>query len=211
MHLTRQRLAIFVTAALLLLIARPGGAFSVLAHQAVVDEAWHDTLMPLIHRRFPNATEKQLADAQAYARGGSHLPDLGYFPLGSRLFTDFLHYVRTGNFVSRLLAEAGSPNEYAFALGALDHYEVDTIGHPQATNRAVQLIYPKLAKKYGDKVTYADSARRPICRLNFVSTCCRSPAAQGVICLPERPITPHIGRLKISGRPISEDIISDRR
>jgi prevent-host-death family protein len=36
-------------------------------------------------------------------------------------------------------------------------------------------------------------------------------AAQGVICLPERPITPHIRRVRISGRPISEDIIADRR
>ena len=132
-------------------------AFSVLAHQAVVDQAWADTLLPLIRQRFPRATQQELADARAYAHGGSHLADLGYFPLGSHLFTDLLHYVRTGDFVARLLAEASSPQEYAFALGALDHYDVDTIGHPQATNRAVALMYPKLARKYGNEVTYADS------------------------------------------------------
>ena len=71
------------------------------------------------------------------------------------MFTDLLHYVRTGDFVSRLLAEAGSAPEYAFALGALAHYEVDTIGHPQATNRAVPILNPKLARKYGNCVTYA--------------------------------------------------------
>jgi hypothetical protein len=146
-----------ITATLLVIAPASSEAFSVLAHQAVVDQAWDDTLLPLLHRRFSNATAQELADAHAYARGGSHLADLGYFPLGSRLFTDLLHYVRTGDFVSRLLAEAGSPREYAFALGALDHYEVDTIGHPQATNRAVPILYPKLARRYGDVVTYADS------------------------------------------------------
>jgi hypothetical protein len=122
-----------------------------------VDQQWDHTLQPMLRRRFPNATEQQLMDAHSYARGGSHLPDLGYFPLGSRLFTDLLHYVRTGDFNSRLLAEASSPQEYAFALGMLAHYQVDAIGHPQATNVAVPIIYPKLARKYGDAMTYADS------------------------------------------------------
>jgi hypothetical protein len=53
--------------------------------------------------------------------------------------------------------EAGSAQEYAFALGMLAHYEVDTIGHPEATNRAVPIIYPELAQKYGSSATYADS------------------------------------------------------
>ncbi|MBF6570046.1 MAG: zinc dependent phospholipase C family protein [Candidatus Binataceae bacterium] len=143
--------------ALLLIGPASGQAFSVLAHQAVVDQAWDNTLLPLVRKRFPTATEQELADARAYAHGGSHLPDLGYFPLGSRLFTDLLHYVRTGDFYGRLLAEAGSAQEYAFALGMLAHYEVDSIGHPEATNVAVPIIYPKLAKRYGDSVTYADS------------------------------------------------------
>jgi hypothetical protein len=39
----------------------------------------------------------------------------------------------------------------------LAHYETDTIGHPEATNLAVPIIYPKLAEKYGESATYADS------------------------------------------------------
>jgi len=34
---------------------------------------------------------------------------------------------------------------------------VDSIGHPLATNLAIPIIYPELAKKYGDSVPYADS------------------------------------------------------
>jgi hypothetical protein len=132
-------------------------AFSVLAHQAIVDQAWHKTLVPLIRKRFPNTTEQDLTDARAYARGGSHLPDLGYFPLGNHSFTDFLHYVRSGDFVNRLIAEAGSSQEYAFALGMMAHYEADTVGHPLGTNLAVPIIYPELAAQYGDSVTYAQS------------------------------------------------------
>ena len=79
----------------------------------------------------------------------------GYFPLGNHLFTDTLHYVRTGDFVSRLMTEAGSAKEYAFALGVLAHFDADTIGHPLATNLAVPIIYPDLAEKYGNSVTYA--------------------------------------------------------
>jgi len=120
-------------------------AFSVVAHQAVVDQAWDGTLLPALRKRFPNATQRELEDAHAYARGGSHLPDLGYFPLGNHLFTDLLHYVRTGDFYERAVKEARSVQEYAFALGMLAHYEVDSIGHPEATNLAVPIIYPKLA------------------------------------------------------------------
>jgi hypothetical protein len=132
-------------------------AFSVLAHQAVVDEAWSNTLSPLVRKHFPETTDQQLAEARDYARGGSHLPDLGYFPLGNRLFTDLLHYVRTGDFIARLLNEASSADEYAFALGVLSHYETDVKGHPEATNVAVPVIYPKLARQYGSRVTYAES------------------------------------------------------
>jgi len=146
-----------IAIALLLMIAGRCEAFSVLAHQAVVDQAWDHTLLPLVRSRFPNATPQELDDARDYARGGSHLPDLGYFPLGSHLFTDLLHYVRTGDFYQRSLKEAGSAQEFAFALAMLAHFEVDAVGHPEATNLAVPIIYPKLGKKHGDSVTYADS------------------------------------------------------
>ena len=133
-------------------------AFSVLAHQAVVDRTWTDTLVPAIRRRFPSATAEQLERARSFARGGSHIADLGYFPLGNVFFTDLLHYVRSGEFVGTMLARAQTVDEYAFALGALSHYVVDDIGHPQATNRVVPELYPELREEHGDVVTYADDA-----------------------------------------------------
>jgi len=142
---------------LLVLAPRSGSGFSVLAHQGIVDESWQGSLLPLLRKRFPQASEQDVSEARAYAYGGSHLADLGYFPLGNRLFSDLLHYVRNGDFVNELIAEAGSAQEYAFALGMLAHYDADSIGHPDATNRAVAILYPKLARRHGDRVTYADS------------------------------------------------------
>ena len=144
---------------LLLLLSFPvtSRAFSVLAHQAIVDQNWKDQLVPLIRKRFPTVSEQDLKDARSYARAGSHLPDLGYFPFGSREFTDLLHYVRTGDFINRLIAEANTVDEYAFAFGVMAHYEGDTLGHPLATNLSVPKIFPKLEEQYGDTVTYAES------------------------------------------------------
>jgi hypothetical protein len=84
------------------------------------------------------------------------IQDLGYYPFGSDFFSDLLHYVRTGTFVENLIAEASNLNEFAFALGAMAHYASDAIGHPAAVNRAVPIEYPKLRKKYGSVVTYAE-------------------------------------------------------
>jgi hypothetical protein len=55
-----------------------------------------------------------------------------------------------------LIEESRDLNEYAFALGALAHYAADASGHPIATNRAVAMMYPELAKKYGPVVTYEE-------------------------------------------------------
>jgi Zinc dependent phospholipase C len=131
-------------------------AFSVLAHQAVVDAAWESSVVPALRRRFPAVGDEELKKARAYAYGGSHIQDLGYFPLGNRLFTDLTHYVRSGDFVASSLERAGTVDEYAFALGALSHYVTDDVGHPEATNPSVAEIYPKLRERYGETVTYAD-------------------------------------------------------
>jgi hypothetical protein len=66
------------------------------------------------------------------------------------------HYVRTGDFILKLIRDSQDLNEYAFALGALSHYASDNNGHPRAVNRAVPLLYPKLGLKFGNLVTYAD-------------------------------------------------------
>jgi zinc dependent phospholipase C len=135
-------------------------AYSVFAHEAVVDAAWQDQLVPALERRFPGATSAELDAARAYAYGGSLIQDLGYYPFGSRLFSNLVHYVRSGDFVEALIRDARNVDEYAFALGALAHYTSDTLGHPIAVNRAVPLVYPKLHAKYGDDVLYVESPAR---------------------------------------------------
>jgi Zinc dependent phospholipase C len=131
-------------------------AYSVLTHEAIVDQAWISDIQPLLVRRFPSATAEDLRKAHAYAYGGAIIQDMGYYPFGSKLFTDLTHYVRSGDFVVNMLHEAQDLDEYAFALGSLAHFAADNRGHPEAINRAVPMIYVKLAKKFGPVVTYAD-------------------------------------------------------
>jgi hypothetical protein len=85
------------------------------------------------------------------------IQDLGYYPFGSRFFSDLLHYVRSGDFIEALVRDSRDLNEFAFALGALAHYAGDAVGHPEAVNPSVPLLFPKLKAKYGDEVTYAES------------------------------------------------------
>ena len=85
---------------------------------------------------------------------------MGYYPFGSKFFSDLVHYVRSGDFVLALLKDAQTSadiNDYAFALGALAHYAADNLGHPVAINRTVPLVYPKLRAKFGPEVTYEDN------------------------------------------------------
>jgi len=129
-------LVLFVS--LCIVHSRPAAAFSVLAHQGVVDATWKDALVPEIRRRFPNASDDELRKSRAFAYGGSHVADLGYFPFGSALFTGLVHYERSGQFIRALLTSATNADEYAFALGALAHWVADSTGHPEATNRIVR-------------------------------------------------------------------------
>ena len=135
--------------------------YSVLTHEQVVDLMWKDQIQPLLLKRFPDATEQDLQKAHAYAYGGCVLQDMGYYPFGNKFFSDLVHYVRSGDFVEALLQDSSDLNEYAFALGALSHYASDNSGHP-TINRVVALEFPKLRKKYGDIVTYADDPKAHI-------------------------------------------------
>jgi hypothetical protein len=144
-------------AAILLVALLSGGAsfaYSVLTHEEIIDLAWISEIRPLLVQRFPGITDDQIKEAHAYAYGGSVIQDLGYYPFGSKDFSDLAHYVRTGDFVRELIVESQNPDEYAFALGALSHYVADIDGHP-AVNEAVAIHYPKLRAKYGSSVRYA--------------------------------------------------------
>ena len=137
----------------------PASAYSVLTHEAIIDSSWPAQLRPMLLKRFPNATDDQLREAHAYAYGGAIIQDMGYYPFGSKFFSDLVHYTRSGDFVLALLKDAqasGDINDYAFALGSLAHYAADNLGHPVAVNRTVPLVYPKLRAKFGPEVTYED-------------------------------------------------------
>ena len=172
-----QRLTSFSLAVVAILLVcsapRSAEAYSVLAHEALIDSAWEDAIAPMLRERFPAASESQILKARAYAYGGSVIQDLGYYPFGSHFFTNLLHYVRSGDFIEAMVRNASDVYEYAFALGALAHYAADVTGHTVAVNRAVPLIYPKLRAKFGDEVTYADD-HSPTCRPNSSSSTSRS-------------------------------------
>jgi zinc dependent phospholipase C len=153
----------FVVLALtILLVPQISPAYSVLTHEAVIDSAWDAGIKPLLLARYPSSTEDQLREAKSYAYGGSVIQDLGYYPFGSRLFTNLVHYVRSGDFVQNMLREAQNEDEYAFALGAAAHFVADDIGHPVAINRSVPLAYPKLRRKFGNSVTYEEGKKEHI-------------------------------------------------
>src|SRR5258708_9891993 len=139
----------------------PAGAYSVLTHEEIVDLAWQDQIQPMLLLRFPQAGPDELRQAHAYAYGGSLIQDMGYYPLGNKYFSDLLHYVRSGEFVTALLEDSSDINQYAFALGALAHYSSDTVGHP-TINQIVALEFPKLRAKHGNEVTYADDPKAHI-------------------------------------------------
>lgn len=130
--------------------------YSVLGHEALIDAAWQSYFVPALLRRYPNATPAQLREAHAYAYGGSVVQDMGYYPLGNAFFSKLTHYVRSGDFVETLLDDSRNIDEYAFALGALSHYVADNTGHPLAVNPSVPMMYPRLRKEYGNRVTYEE-------------------------------------------------------
>jgi Zinc dependent phospholipase C len=149
-------LCISVTSLMVLCLSQMASGYSVLTHQSIIDSSWDNSIKPLLLKRFPQATAEQLREAHAYAYGGAIIQDMGYYPFGSKFFTDLAHYVRSGNFLEVLIDEAQDLNEYAFAIGALAHYAADNNGHSIAVNRAVPILYPKLRVRYGDKVTYVE-------------------------------------------------------
>ncbi len=134
-----------------------GYGYSVQTHEQLVDLTWTTSIKPLLLRRFPGLTGDQLEEAHAFAYGGCAIQDLGYYPGGDALFSDLTHYVRAGDFIEALLRGARTPDDLAFAIGALSHYVGDTIGHSEATNPSVAEEFPQLGREYGPSVAYDKS------------------------------------------------------
>ena len=147
---------IAVLGLLLLCSVSPAYSYSILTHEAIIDSSWDSAIVPLLLQRFPAATPDELKQAHAFAYGGCIIQDLGYYPFGSKFFSDLTHYVRSGDFIVNMIRSSEDLNEYAFSLGALSHYAADHDGHSMATNPAVPLLYPKLRFKFGNRITYAD-------------------------------------------------------
>jgi hypothetical protein len=170
-----------ILCASVLLFCRQLSALSVLTHEAIVDSAWDSGIRPLLLKRFPQASADDLRKARAYAYGGCIIQDMGYYPFGSRFFTDLVHYVRSGDFVVNLIRDSDDLDGYAFALGALAHYSADNNGHALGVNPSVGIEYPNLRRKFGPIVTYADDRTshlrvefsfdvRQVARGNYVPT-----------------------------------------
>ena len=153
----RSLFKIILVSAIIVFNSHSCKAYSVLTHEAIIDANWDHLLLPLLKQKFPAASAEELKIAHAYAYGGAVIPDMGYYPFGSKLFTNLLHYVRSGDFVEAILSEAENLNEYAFALGVLCHYSADSYGHKLGVNVCVPIIYAKMKKKFGDVVTYEEN------------------------------------------------------
>jgi hypothetical protein len=104
----RRRFTLRASALLIFVLLCSGGlsAYSVLTHEEIVDLLWADEIRPLLLNRFPGLTDDQIKEAHAYAYGGAVIQDLGYYPFGSREFSDLVHYVRSGDFVRELILES---------------------------------------------------------------------------------------------------------
>jgi Zinc dependent phospholipase C len=154
-----SRKTLSLTAVLLLAtgVTQPALGFGLFTHESLIEVSWKAMIEPLLVKRTPNATPEQLQEARKYAYGGAIIQDLGYFPHSNEFCSDLLHYIRSGDFIQELFRQASDLYEYAFALGALEHYVADTTGHPMATNPAVAIYNPQLRAKYGDAVTYEQS------------------------------------------------------
>ncbi|MGO9325274.1 MAG: zinc dependent phospholipase C family protein [Terracidiphilus sp.] len=155
------------TVALILLLlpigaSRHAAAYSLLTHEQLIDLTWNDSIVPLLKSHYPNLTPAELDRARSFAYGGCVVQDMGYYPFGDGFFSDLTHYVRTGDFVLALFRNAHNANELAFAVGALSHYVGDSIGHSEATNRAVALQFPKLKARYGASVNYAEGRHQHV-------------------------------------------------
>jgi Zinc dependent phospholipase C len=156
---TSRRSTLFKTIAAfaLFLSATPAIPYSVQTHEELIDLAWKQSIRPILLKQYPTLTEAQLQEAHAYAYGGCAIQDFGYYPFGNVFFSNLTHYVRAGDFILSLLRNAKTADELAFAIGALSHYIGDNIGHSSVVNRAVPIEFPKLEKKYGPVVNYAQN------------------------------------------------------
>jgi hypothetical protein len=142
--LTHRLVSLALLLGLCLTGSQPAAAYGVLTHHQLIDEAWASGIVPLLLSRYPSPSPEQLREAHAFAYGGCLIQDFGYYPFANGFIAGLTHYVRSGDFVQSLFRNAQNANELAFAIGALSHFIGDGIGHSEATNPSVALVFPKL-------------------------------------------------------------------
>ena len=100
---------------------------------------------------------------------GALLHDVGYIYPPYLSYSNLWHYHATGGFVEYLGFRAGKLdvrtdrlNALAFALGAVNHYTSDQIGHFEVTNRASATVLNK-QKEVGERLAYEDNEKQHMC------------------------------------------------
>ena len=156
------RLRWFPALLILILLCRTAKGYSLLTHEQLIDLTWQSSVVPLLLSRYPTLTAAELEHARAYAYGGCVIQDIGYYPLGDAFVSNLTHYVRSGDFVVNLFRDADNADELAFAVGALSHYVGDIDGHSEATNLAVPIEFPKLHRRFGSRVSYAEGEHQHV-------------------------------------------------
>src|ERR1017187_8928290 len=73
---------------IVLLCSAGAPAYSVLTHEEIVDLLWTSELRPLLLQRYPGLSDDQIRQAHAFAYGGAVIQDLGYYPFGSKEFSN---------------------------------------------------------------------------------------------------------------------------
>src|SRR5215831_15045770 len=90
-----RSVAPLIVTSILLVFPPRLASYSVLSHEALIDTVWDPVIAPMLRKAYPDSTEKQIAEAHAFAYGGCIVQDMGYYPFGQHFFSDLTHYVRT--------------------------------------------------------------------------------------------------------------------
>jgi hypothetical protein len=75
----------------------------------------------------------------AALHAGALAPDTGYYPGAQAFIADLSHYLRSGELVRNLMAEAFFPVERAFVWGWVSHVLGDVLLHPAVNRAAAEL------------------------------------------------------------------------
>ena len=148
---------------------------------------------PLPIPAVPRATPADLQTRRPCCTcGGSVIQDLGYYPLRQPLLQQSAA-LRAQRRLHRGVGPRRARRQRVrrSRSGALAHYASDAVGHPEAVNPSVPLLFPKLKASNGDERSPTPSRRprtcEPECSFDIVQI------AAGAATLPECALTASSG------------------